>query len=61
MSPATYAVAAAVVLVVLGAAYWIYRDRRKGRNSCGCSCSGCSGCGPSVEDPEAGGQPPEDK
>lgn len=45
----TAAVALVVVLVVLGAAYWVYRDRKAGRTSCGCttsSCAGCSACPP---------------
>lgn len=39
-----------VVLAVLCiAAYIIIRDRRMGKNSCGCNCSGCGGeCLPPV-------------
>lgn len=41
MSAVTYVVLALVVIVVIGAAYIVYNDRRKGKNSCGCNCSEC--------------------
>lgn len=37
----TFIVLGAVVSAVSGALYVIRSDRKKGRNSCGCSCKGC--------------------
>jgi len=35
-------VGALIALMVIGAIAWLWHERRKGRNSCGCNCPGCS-------------------
>lgn len=35
----TIAIAVVLVLIVAGAVYWMYRDRKAGKH-----CGGCSGC-----------------
>ena len=34
-----------LILIVAGAIYSMYKDRKNGKLSCGGSCGGCAGCG----------------
>lgn len=36
-----------LIAIVSGAVYSMYRDRKKGKSACGCSCGSCTGCGKS--------------
>jgi len=38
----TLIVALVIVAIACGAIFVMIRDRRMGKNSCGCNCSGCS-------------------
>lgn len=35
-------VGALIALLIVGAIAWIWHDKRKGKSTCGCNCSGCS-------------------
>lgn len=51
MNGADLIVIAVLALMVLGAIASLWYSRKKGRNSCGCNCSGCHrkhDCGSSI-------------
>jgi len=45
MNGADLIVIAVIALMVLGAIASLWYSKKKGKNSCGCNCSGCSSAG----------------
>ena len=54
MTLGAVAVAMLVILMAAGAAFVMIRDKRLGRNGCGCSCKSCEECRSHVVDIEEG-------
>lgn len=38
-----------IVLMIVAAVYVLYRNRRAGKCSCGCSCGACGRCGSTTD------------
>lgn len=53
---AEIAIILVIVLLISNAIFYLLRNRRKGKNGCGCdrSCSHCTGCAQYVVRPDKG-------
>ncbi len=47
----TFIVLLVLAVIVAGAIYSMYRDKKNGKSSCGAGCSSCAGCGRSCAMP----------